>query len=166
MGLTGSLYILNNSAGISTNSSNFNELISNFSLASKESLAVKQKIRHAACGVAQMFAVSAEHFAFLAQMSLIHEIAIDLVTGNISPSEFQIERNRIHSDRCVEYFKKRMGEIQGFSYKDAKLTVRFSEYKGFGRNCVCNAEFLVTIIDVDGREWHGEFYTPKQIVVG
>ena len=127
---------------------------------------MNQKIRHAACSVAQKFAVSAEHFAFLADMHSVHQTEIDLLSGDISPPDMNIERNRIHVDRCVEHFKTQIIELAGLSVASAILAVKFTDYVGRGSNRVCKAEFLVTITGCDGRKWYGEFYTPEQTVQG
>lgn len=55
---------------------------------------MNQKIKHVACSVAQKFAVSAEHFAFLAHIHSAHQTEIDLLWGDISPLDMNIERNR------------------------------------------------------------------------
>ena len=125
---------------------------------------MNQKIRHAACGVAQKFAVSAEHFAFLADIHSVHQTEIDLLSGDISPPDMNIERNRIHVNRCVEYFKNQLVELVGLSVLSAILAVKFTDYVGHGSSRICKAEFLVTITECDGRKWYGEFYTPEQTV--
>ena len=123
---------------------------------------MKRKIRNAACGVAQKFAVSAEHFAFLAMESGNHEIFIDLLTGDISPECFDIERNRIHVRRCVEFMKWRLEEIPGCNPASARLIVIFS--KSDSPDWSFKSEFRVIITSHDGTTWHGEFYTPQQMI--
>lgn len=125
---------------------------------------MNQKIRHVACGVAQKFAVSAEHFAFLAGIHSVYQTDIDLLSGEISPSDMNIERNRIHVNRCVEYFQNQLVELVGLSVVSAILAVKFADYVGHGSSRVCKAEFLVTITGCDGGKWYGEFYTPEQTV--
>ncbi|WP_130414347.1 hypothetical protein [Fluviicoccus keumensis] len=123
---------------------------------------MKRKIRNVACGVAQKFAVSAEHFAFLARESGNHEVFVDLLTGGISPECFDIERNRIHVRRCVEFIKWHLDEIPGCHPASAGLVVTFSSSDSPG--WCFKADFRVIITSHDGTTWHGEFHTPEQMI--
>jgi len=110
-----------------------------------------------AYNIAYKFAISANHFAFMAYQGAGKEVHIDLMSGEIEPKGYRKERNEILVQLCVDNFlslinKNGLDEIQ-----DAIMEVVFDvENKEIANNVVLiPSKIRVRIIDDRGREYMG-----------
>lgn len=62
----------------------------------------KNELRGFAHNIAYKFAISSEHFAYMAIHGASPEAHIDLLSRNIMQKEYQIERNNILVKHCVD----------------------------------------------------------------
>lgn len=78
-----------------------------------------------AYNIAQKFAVSENHFAWLAWQHGVTTIEINLLTGTISPALFDIERNQILTNDCrrnLEWIRKKFDYA---AFRETRLRITY-----------------------------------------
>ena len=63
----------------------------------------RRELKSFACGMANKFICSANHYAWLAKQHKVSLVRINLLTLSIAPPEFDIERNRILAGQCRDH---------------------------------------------------------------
>lgn len=71
----------------------------------------RREIKSWAAGIANMFACSANHYAWLACHHRLERITIDLISLQIDHPEFDIERNRILAGYCRDCLFRNMQQL-------------------------------------------------------
>ncbi len=128
----------------------------------------RKHIKSFASGIAHMFSCSAMHFAWIAYESKSPSVTIDLLTGKIEPSEFDIERNRILVGMCHSALQ---GNIKTLAppgtINAANLTVNFGidDYRTEGlTSTIGETTYGVTLTDDRGKNWCVELRESRVIV--
>lgn len=119
-------------------------------------------------GITQMFAHSAEHYAWLAYNYQKPVVTIDLLTLRIEPPEFDIERNRILAEHCRHTLLRNLKTLAPpGSVIAAVLRASFGidGYQVAGRHTTLGESiFTVILTDDRGKEWRGEHREERMLV--
>lgn len=83
-----------------------------------------QELKGLAYNMAQKFAASANHFAFMALQGARDTVHIDLLLGTIVEEEYRKERNQALVNLCVDNLRRLINEY-GFKVKRADLEAVF-----------------------------------------
>lgn len=107
-------------------------------------------LRNVARNIAHKFSVSAQHFAELSVKNGYIDVTMDFISGEITPSLFDIERNRILVGYCKTNFFDLLTNDERQMLRSVTLLAHFEEGEGsiFG-------DFTLTIILDNGRELSG-----------
>jgi hypothetical protein len=122
-------------------------------------------LRNVARNIAHKFSVSAQHFAELSMQNGYEDVAMDFISGQITPSLFDIERNRILFGNCKTNFFDLMRDDEKQRLRSVTLLAHFEEGDGF-----ISGSFTLTIILGDGIELSGDvegcyrIYTEPKII--
>jgi len=120
----------------------------------------RKYIKGFAGGIAHMFACSAQHYAWLARKHGLSVVTIDLFKLQISPAEFDIERNRILAGMCQRTLSQNIGQLASPDFVTAAvLSVNFgiAEYvPDGGSDVIGRSVFTVLLTDDRGKVWRGE----------
>ena len=126
----------------------------------------RRELRGFAQSIAHKFSCSAEHYAFLAMHHNEPTVTIDLLTVAISPSVFDIERNRILAGFCRENLLQLVKKLAPVELQMATLTAWFDNdnIKPHMKNYWYGwSRIVVELTDESGRSWTGEVSGPQFI---
>ena len=113
----------------------------------------RREIKSWASGIANKFSDSASHYAWLACYFRIDRITIDLIALQITPSEFDIERNRILAGYCRDCLFRNMRKlVQPAAINEAKLVADFAINSVVGGSCV-PLTTTVALTDDRNKKW-------------
>lgn len=118
----------------------------------------RRDLKSYASGTVTMFACSSQHYAWLAQHHGIAHVEIDLLTLQIQPEQFDIERNRILAGHCQNSL---MRNIRKLSPPAAVISAKLSADFGindftedeYGTLSAGKTVYAVTLTDDRGKEW-------------
>jgi len=79
--------------------------------------------------LAQKFNLSCEHICRMLNTSEFPEFRADLITGEITPPEFDIRRNRILVDRVRDFYTYTIAPIIGTNCVRAEIILTTSGFK-------------------------------------
>jgi len=113
----------------------------------------RREMKSWASGTANMFACSANHYAWLACHHRLPQITIDLINLHITPPEFDIERNRILARYCRDCLFRNMQQLMPpANITEAILVADFEISRVVeGRNIPLTT--TVTLTDELGKKW-------------
>jgi len=119
-----------------------------------------KKLMGFAFNIAQKFACSAEHFAAIACLNNEPVVEINLMSGEITPGIFNIERNRILVSYCMDNLQYIIKTVNPVDLNTAMLVCRFGIEKNIFNKAISNqliadSIFTVTLIDDKNRKWKG-----------
>ena len=114
-----------------------------------------------AVSMAQKFSVSAAHFAYVSWSSGIQMVCIDLLTGAISPNQFDVERNRILVRYCSENLVRIMADPIHIELQKAVLEATFG---GVWSHQHTQSRIVVSLTDERGKVWVGEHVEAHQSI--
>ncbi len=117
----------------------------------------RRHLKSFASGIAHMFASSAVHYAWLAHHYGCPRVTIDLLTLEIEPAEFNINRNRILAGMCRNSLLKSIKRLKPPAcVTSANLVAEFGIQDYVltnGIEWIGRTLFTVTLTDDRGREW-------------
>jgi len=120
----------------------------------------RRDLKTFACGIANKFAYSAQHYAWLAHHHGIQQVTIDLLSLHIEPAEFDIERNRILAGQCREnllYLLNRWHQSTIVSTAILMANFGINDYREDALcPCIGKSTFTVILTDDCGKKWIGE----------
>ena len=129
----------------------------------EETMAFEQKtlrrknIQGFARGIAQKFACSAEHYAWLAWQTQCPQVRIDLLSLRIDPAAFDIGRNRILAAMCQETLLRNLAQLTvPIVLTSASLCARFGMDEPTAHH-IGDALFTVELNDDQGKTWRAEY---------
>ncbi len=113
----------------------------------------RRNLKGIAGGVAHQFNSSAGYYAYQAVSEKQPQAQIDLLTLSISPSLFDVERNRILSGMCQSTLLGAITKWHDLELQEAKLVINFDldSFDGEG----IGVTVVVTLCDEQGKLWIG-----------
>lgn len=128
----------------------------------------RKHIKSFASGIAQMFACSAQHYAWLAYQNRMPTVTIDLLELRIEPAEFDIERNRILAGMCQRTLFRNAGQLAPpGAVVTAVLSAHFGidDYSEDGRSAsIGRSIFTVILTDDRGKEWRVDHAEERMLI--
>jgi hypothetical protein len=128
----------------------------------------RKHIKSFASGIANMFACSAHHYAYLAYKHKMPTVAIDLLALRIEPAEFDIERNRILAGMCQWSLLRNVEQLTPpGAVVSAVLSVHFGVddyWEVGGAAFIGRSVFTVILTDDRGKDWRVDL-AEKGIIV-
>ncbi|WP_027389310.1 hypothetical protein [Chrysiogenes arsenatis] len=127
----------------------------------------RRYIKSFASGLANMFAGSALHYAWLALHHQIRAVTIDLLELRIEPTVFDIERNRILAGMCRDLLLR---NIRRLASPGAVVAAKLSAHFGIDTYIegvwpsIGMSTFIVELTDDRGKVWRIE-YVEKRLGV-
>lgn len=131
----------------------------------------RRYLKSFACGTANKFSSSANHYAWLAHHYGISHITIDLLALKIEPSEFDIKRNRILAEQCRNSLFTNFERLKSpASVSSAILIADFGIQDYFldeaGSEWIGTSTFQVILVDDLGKEWRGSDISDRVLAQG
>ncbi len=124
----------------------------------------RKHIKGFARGVAQKFAWSSQHYAWLAWQNQCPVVTIDLLSLRIEPAGFDIERNRILAAMCQATLLRNLEQLTvPVALLTASLCARFGiENHAEGR--IGASLFTVVLCDDQGKTWRAEYVEKSMLI--
>jgi hypothetical protein len=128
----------------------------------------RKHIKSFACGIAHMFACSAQHYAWMAYQYQMPTVTIDLLELRIEPAEFDIERNRILAGMCQKTLFRNASQLAPpCAVGSAVLSVHFGidDYSEAGRSAsIGRSVFTVILTDDRGKAWRVDHAEERMLI--
>ena len=128
----------------------------------------RKHIKGFAGGIVHQFSLSAEYFAWLAYHYRLPEVTIDLLTLQIEPEVFNVERNRNLAGICQQTLVRNFKQlVHPGTIESAVLRATFGieDFQAEGRTAAVGASvFTFILADEWGREWHAELMEERVLV--
>ena len=128
----------------------------------------RKYIKSFAGGIAQMFACSAQHYAWLAYQNRMPTVTINLLELRIEPVEFDIKRNRILAGMCQRTLLRNVGKLaQPGAVVTAVLSAHFEidDYSESGHSALIGRSvFTVILTDDRGKEWRVDHAEERMLI--
>jgi hypothetical protein len=121
----------------------------------------RKQLNGIAASMAQKFAASAEHFAYLAALYSKSKIEINLMTSEISPVAFNIERNRNLVRMCVDNLRALVDEDE---LSQATLIAQFNYETDDQRSSIRSGMIEVRLVTRAGKEATGYSVNTPQML--
>ncbi len=117
----------------------------------------RRDLKSYASGTVNMFACSAQHYAWLAYHHGIAHVEIDLFTLYIEPQQFDIERNRILAGYCRDSLLRNISRLTPpAAVTSARLTADFgiNDFKeGQYGGSIGKTVYSLVLTDDRGKDW-------------
>lgn len=128
----------------------------------------RKHIKSFASGIAQMFATSAQHYAWLAHRHGTAEVTVNLLLLEIAPAEFDTERNRTLAGMCQRTLHRNMQRLAPpGAVVSATISATFGidDYSKDGTTAsVGKSLFIVILTDDRGKKWRVDHAEPSVLV--
>lgn len=106
--------------------------------------------------LASRFALSMEHFAWIAMASGIGQVSLDLLHGSIEPPVFDTDRNRVLAGMLRELVVRAQESEFDHRLQAVRLVVHFDLTSGNPPVPLVDALVRVVVTDDRGRDWARE----------
>lgn len=113
----------------------------------------RREIKSWASGIANMFACSANHYAWLACHHRVERITIDLINLQINPPEFDIERNRILAGYCRDCLFGNMEQLSPPATVAEAILIADFEIDRVVEGRLVPLTTTITLVDDRGKKW-------------
>ncbi len=114
----------------------------------------RRNLKGIAGGVAHQFNCSTSYYAYQAVVNKQPLARIDLLTLNISPELFAVERNRILAGMCQSTLWGAITRWPELELQSAEIVINFDLGSQDGKGV--QAKVVVTLCDERGKLWIGE----------
>lgn len=136
-------------------------------------MSIYKQLKGYAYNIAHKFSCSAEYFCFMALRDNVPVLTIDLLTSEIKPESFDIERNQILVGHCRDNLLYLVNN-HAVKLQNAKLTVYFTE-DGYsqinsirhedGYYLIGSVRYEVILTDERGKNWVGVLQKANQLAI-
>jgi hypothetical protein len=113
----------------------------------------RREIKSWASGIANIFACSANHYAWLACHHRLERITIDLISLQIDPPEFDIERNRILAGYCRDCMFRNVQQLLPPANITEAILIADFEIRNVSEDSQVPLTTTVTLTDDRGKKW-------------
>lgn len=110
--------------------------------------------------LASRFALSMEHFAWIAMASGAGRVGLDLLGGSIEPPAFDTARNRMLVEMLRDLVVRAQARELDYRLQAVRLVARFDPVGGNPPTSLVDALIRVVLTDDRGRDW------PRELRVG